>query len=93
MREYKAKESTSAPTTPTATQDDITVVPGDEEMGFHCRACHTQFATMPISDVQRGRANGTLDQKVRLIVAEHVWKCPGPEADPTRKKPGRPHKG
>jgi hypothetical protein len=75
-----------------ATQDDITIVPGDEEMAFHCRACHSQFATMHMSEVHRERAKGSLDQKARLIVAEHIKKCPGPAADAGGKKADRPHK-
>ena len=77
-----------------ATQDDITIVPGDEEMAFHCRACHTQFKAMPTAEVHRTRANGTLDAKVRLIVAEHVRDCPGagPASDAGGKKAGTPRK-
>ena len=67
-----------------ATQDDITIVPGDEEMTFHCRACHSQFSALPAKEVLRGRARGTLDQDVRLTVAEHIKKCPGPDAGETK---------
>ena len=75
-----------------ATQDDITIANGDEEMAFHCRACRSQFATMPLSEVHRERARGTLDQRARLIVAEHIKKCPGPAEDAGGKKVSRPHK-
>jgi hypothetical protein len=77
-----------------ATQDDITIVPGDEEMSFHCRACLSQFTAMPAKDVLRGRARGTLDQEVRMIVANHIRECPGagPGADAGGKKAGKPRK-
>jgi hypothetical protein len=75
-----------------ATQDDITIVNGDEGMGFHCRACHTRFGAIPTGEVERKRAGGTPDEKVRLIVAEHIRDCPGLAAGQGAKKPGRPRK-
>jgi hypothetical protein len=75
-----------------AAQDDITIANGDDGMGFHCRVCKTQFTALPTGEVERTRANGSLDAKVRLIVAEHIQDCPGPAEDPGAKKPGRPRK-
>jgi hypothetical protein len=77
-----------------ATQDDVTIVPGDEEMTFHCRACLSQFTAMAANEVLRGRARGTLDQDVRLIVAGHIRDCTGPAPDAATggKKAGKPHK-
>jgi hypothetical protein len=75
-----------------ATRDDITVHPGDEQMAFHCRACLRQFTTLAVSEVERGRANGTLDQEVRMIVAKHIRDCTGPVAEPGGKKADRSHK-
>jgi hypothetical protein len=75
-----------------ATQDDITIHPGDEETTFHCRACLSQFAAMSMTEVQRGRARGTLDQEVRMIVATHMRDCPGSGPDAGGKKAGKSHK-
>jgi hypothetical protein len=66
------------------TQDDITIVPGDVQMTFHCRACLTQFSAMATKEVLRGRARGTLDQEARLIVAQHIRDCPGRDAGETK---------
>ena len=70
------------------TQDDITIVNGDEQMGFHCRVCHREFEVLPLREVHRRRADGTLDPTVRVIVAKHLQGCtgPDPDADPKKKK-------
>jgi hypothetical protein len=75
------------------TQDDITIVNGDEQMGFHCRVCHEEFEVLPIVEVYRRRADHTLDPTVRVIVARHLKGCTGPNADvdPTKKKGGGLH--
>jgi hypothetical protein len=68
-----------------ATQDDITIVNDDDELQFQCRACNARFKVVPRGVADRQREQWTLDQTVRLIVAEHIRACP---ASP----PGRPKK-
>jgi len=68
-----------------ATPDDITIVNDDDELQFRCRACTARFKVVPRGVADRQREQRTLDQTVRLIVAEHIRACP---ASP----PGRPKK-
>jgi hypothetical protein len=72
------------------TQDDISIVNTDEQMGFHCRVCHREFEVLPIVEVYRRRSDHTLDPTVRVIVAKHVKGCtgPNPDADPKKKVRG-----
>jgi hypothetical protein len=66
------------------TQDDITVVNDDAEMQFECRACHARFKVVPRAVADRQREERSLDQAVRLIVAEHIRACPA--SHPVRPK-------
>lgn len=68
------------------TQDDITIVNDDAEMRFECRACHARFKVVPRAVANRQREDRTLDQSVRLIVAEHIRACPGSQPDKPKKK-------
>jgi hypothetical protein len=68
------------------TQDDITIVNDDAEMQFQCRACQTRFRVVPRAVADRQREERTLDQAVRLIVAEHIRACPASPADKPKKK-------
>ena len=68
------------------TQDDITIVNDDAEMQFECRACHSRFKVVPRDMANRQREDRTLDQAVRLIVAEHLRTCPASHSDKPKKK-------
>jgi hypothetical protein len=68
------------------TQDDITIVNDDAEMQFQCRACHTRFKVLARGVADRQREARTLDQTVRLIVAEHLRTCPASATAKPKKK-------
>jgi hypothetical protein len=68
------------------TQDDITIVNDDDEMQFQCRACNARFKVVPRGVADRQRELRTLDQTVRLIVAEHIQSCPVSQPAKSKKK-------